>query len=254
MNLPELVIFDLDDTLAPSKGPVPPPMMSALGQLLEKTQVCVISGARYEQFQTQLLQRLDVDPDLLAKLHIMPTCGTRYYHWHVDGWEQVFAEDMTEAEKDAAARVLTEGARSLGYWGTDSHGPRIEDRGSQVTYSALGQRAPSALKQTWDPTGARKEALRRYAQQRLPALEVRSGGSTSVDVTRKGIDKAYGVRRLADMLGLALTDMLFIGDRLDEGGNDYPVKALGVACVAVGGWEETPGVVRRLLDGRGPQP
>ncbi len=250
MTLPALVVFDLDDTLAPSKGPVPSPMASALEELLTRTQVAVISGARYEQFETQLLQRLEAGSTRLDRLHIMPTCGTRYYRWTVDGWGQVFAEDLTEAEKAAATRVLTEGARSLGFWDAEAYGPRIEDRGSQVTYSALGQQAPSAVKTAWDPTGTKKEALRRYAQQRLPELEVRSGGSTSVDVTRKGIDKAYGVRRLAEILDLPLTDMLFIGDRLDDGGNDYPVKAMGVRCIAVQGWEETPGVVQRLLDDR----
>lgn len=251
--MPALVIFDLDDTLAPSKGPVPALMAAVLGQLLAQTQVGVISGARYEQFETQLLRRLDVGPALLDRLHLMPTCGTRYHHWRDNGWVEVYAEDLTEEEKSAAIRVLTEGARSLGFWDLESHGPRMEDRGSQVTYSALGQRAPSALKREWDPTGARKEALRRYAQQRLPALEVRSGGSTSIDVTRKGIDKAYGVTRLAEILGVGLADMLFIGDRLDEGGNDYPVKALGVRCVSVRSWEETPGVIQRLLSGRDPQ-
>lgn len=254
MNVPALVIFDLDDTLAPSKGPVPAQVTTVLGRLLAQTQVGVISGARYEQFETQLLQRLDVGPALLGRLHIMPTCGTRYHHWRNHCWVQVYAEDLTEDEKAAAIRVLNEGARSLRFWDLESHGPRVEDRGSQVTYSALGQRAPSALKQQWDPTGAKKEALRRYAQQRLPALEVRSGGSTSIDVTRRGIDKAYGVTRLAEILGLGLADMLFVGDRLDEGGNDYPVKALGVPCVAVRGWEETPGVIQRLLRGRNPHP
>ena len=68
---------------------------------------------------------------------------------------------------------------------------------------------------------------------------MRSGGSTSVDITRKGIDKAYGMNQLAEQTGISLDDMVFYGDRLDEDGNDYPVLAMGVSCIAVDGWEDT---------------
>ena len=78
-------------------------------------------------------------------------------------------------------------------------------------------------------------------------ISLRSGGSTSVDVTRKGIDKAYGISRLLAGLNLTTAEILFIGDRLDEGGNDYPVRAMGVPCVAVEGWEQTAEYVSLLL-------
>ena len=82
---------------------------------------------------------------------------------------------------------------------------------------------------------------------RVPDLEVRSGGSTSVDITERGIDKAYGMRELSAHTGIALDDMLFVGDRLDEHGNDYPVLAMGVACQAVEGWQDTAAFLERLL-------
>src|SRR5699024_584984 len=145
-------------------------------------------------------------------------------------------------------------ARRLGLWAERTWGPVLEDRGSQITFSALGQRAPLDAKRTWDPLGEKKERLRAAVAPLLPGLEVRSGGSTSVDVTRKGVDKAYGMRRLAEHTGIDLADMLFIGDRLDEGGNDYPVKALGVPCREVAGAEETAAVVRDLLPALAPAP
>ena len=80
----------------------------------------------------------------------------------------------------------------------------------------------------------------------LPDLEVRSGGSTSVDITLKGVDKAYGMKALSEQTGIALEDMLFVGDRLDPDGNDYPVKAIGVPCHAVTGWEDTAAFVADL--------
>ncbi|HEY0187822.1 MAG TPA: HAD-IIB family hydrolase [Cellulomonas sp.] len=246
--LPALVAFDLDDTLAPSKSPLDPRMADLLVALLGEVPVCIISGGQFGQFQMQVVDRLpERAGSALSRLHLMPTCGTQYWR-HSDGaWHQQYAENLTEDEKSRALAVVEEQAKALGYWEADTWGPILEDRGSQITFSALGQAAPVAAKAAWDPTGDKKTALRQAAADLLPDLEVRSGGSTSVDITRKGIDKAYGMRRLAELTGLSLDDMLFVGDRLDEAGNDYPVLALGVTCHAVTGWEDTAGYLEDLI-------
>jgi phosphomannomutase len=244
----EVVVFDLDDTLAPSKSPMDDRMAEALVRLLDHVQVCIISGGRFEQFQAQVLTRLDGRGGKLDRLHLMPTCGTRYYRRVDDEWALQYTEDLSAAEKAEVARVLEAGARELGLWQETAWGDLIEDRGSQVTYSALGQLAPLAAKAAWDPTGDKKRALRAYVADRLPELEVRGGGSTSIDVTRKGIDKAYGIQKLEAQIDVPSQRHLFIGDRLDETGNDYPVLAMGVRCIAVDRWEETVEIVDRLIE------
>ena len=242
------VVFDLDDTLAPSKSPMDPTMSAALARLLEHVEVCIISGGRFEQFQAQALATFTANDDAMKRLHLMPTCGTRYYLWVDGAWALQYAEDLSDDEKNRTIAVLEEGARELNLWHPGEWGDIIEDRGSQITFSALGQRAPVAAKMAWDPDGAKKRALGDYAAERLSDLEVRGGGSTSIDVTRKGIDKAYGVTRLLEQLDAAPSDLLFIGDRLDEAGNDYPVYAMGVPSVAVHGWEQTLESVTALCD------
>lgn len=243
-----LVAFDLDDTLAVSKSQIDPRMAELLAQLLARVDVCVISGGRFEQFDKQVLQHLPVGDQERGRLHLMPTCGTRYYRWGNADWQQVYAEDFSHDDKARIIAVLEQGAKELGLWEAQPWGDIIEDRGSQITFSALGQSAPVQAKYAWDPDGAKKRLLRAYAAERLPDLEVRGGGSTSVDVTRKGIDKAYGMRKLMDHLGLTPDEVLFVGDRLDEGGNDYPVRALGIECVAVERWQDTAEFLERYLD------
>jgi phosphomannomutase len=49
--------------------------------------------------------------------------------------------------------------------------------------------------------------------------------------------------------GLGRGDILFVGDRLDVGGNDRPVLDTGVPCVAVEGPQDTLGVIDGLLAG-----
>ena len=243
-----LVAFDLDDTLAPSKGPLAPEMVAALLELLAGHDVLVISGGNTTQFRTQVLGPLGTSPRL-ERLHLMPTCGTRYLRL-VDGdWAEVYALDLPVEERAVAAEALESVARSLGLWEPDErvHGERIEDRGTQVTFSALGQQAPAEVKRVWDPDGVRREALRRGVAALLPRLEVRSGGSTSVDVTARGIDKAYGLSRLLEMLRLRPEEVLFVGDRLDPGGNDHPVIGLGVRTRAVRHERDTLTVIEALL-------
>ena len=245
----KLIAFDLDDTLAITKSPISDVMSERLRDLLEQYEVCIISGGRFEQFKLQVIDRLDVGPLLLRKLHMMPTCGTRYYRYDevTKEWVMQYAEDLSETDKKRIADVLEEGAKHLGYWPKDPVGNVIEDRESQMTFSALGQKALAEDKYAWDPDGIKKHAIRDYAAERLPGLEVRVGGTTSVDVTRPGIDKAYGMSKLVDILEISKDDILFFGDKLEEGGNDYPVKAMGIECIAVEGWENTALAIETII-------
>jgi hypothetical protein len=238
----DLLAFDLDDTLAPSKSPLDPRMARLLANLLGIVEVCVISGGQFGQFESQLIASLPSDSThLFGRLHLLPTCGTQYYRFEeaTASWRQQYAENLSREQTAAAFAAVEKSAKQLGLWEQKTWGPILEDRGSQVTFSALGQNAPVDAKRAWDPTGSKKESLRAATAPLLPGLEVRSGGSTSIDITREGIDKAYGMRKLAELTGIPLDRMLFIGDRLDEGGNDYPVKAMGVRTFAVDGWQDT---------------
>jgi phosphomannomutase len=233
-----VAMFDLDGTLAASKSEISPAMVHMLRALLSAIDVCIISGGRFEQFDAQVLRQLGEFCDL-KRLHLMPTCGTRYLRWEGGAWDEVYFEKLSSDEKNRAFEVLRSGAEKLGFWTNDTWGPALEDRGSQVTYSALGQSAPVDVKSAWDPDNSKKESLRKFAAERLPDLEVKSGGSTSIDVTRRGIDKAYGARKLMLALRLTEREILFFGDRLDPGGNDYPIKAMGIDCIEVHGWSDT---------------
>lgn len=242
----KVIAFDLDDTLAVTKSPISDSMSRLLSELLAQYEVCVISGGKFGQFEVQLLENLHVEDKLLERLHLMPTCGTRYYKY-AGGWKQQYAEDLSEKDKKLIIKVLSDGAEELGYWEANPHGEIVEDRGSQITFSALGQQAPPEQKYKWDPDGVKKHKLRDYAAPLLPHLEVRVGGTTSVDVTKIGIDKAYGMKKLMAALNIDKKYILFIGDRLEEGGNDYPVKAMGIDCIQISHANETELVIQSIL-------
>ena len=249
MSMKKVIAFDLDDTLAVTKSPVSDRMAGLLVRLLDVYDVCIISGGRFEQFKMQVVDRLEATPRQLARLHLMPTCGTRYYRFDevTSEWTKVYSQDLTAEQKQEIVRVLEKSARELGFWEKKPHGEIIEDRGSQITLSALGQQAPADLKYAWDPDGKKKHAIRELAAPQLPDLEVRVGGTTSIDVTIIGIDKAYGMKKLTEVLAIDKSEILFLGDKLEEGGNDYPVKAMGIDSLQVGNWQDTALVLEGIL-------
>lgn len=252
----KVIAFDLDNTLAESKSQIPDVMSTALGRLLEKYEVCVISGGKFEQFEKQIIKRLDVSDEQLAKLHIMPTCGTRYHRFDVitKSWKMLYHNDLTTDQKKRIRAAFERGAKQLGLWEDKPYGEIIEDRGSQMTYSALGQDIAEMLgeeglkrKYAWDPDMKKRQELRDLIAPELDDVEVRVGGITSIDVTLPGVDKAYGMRKLAEALEISHDEILFVGDMLQEGGNDYPVKAMGIDTIEVRSYQDTPFVIEGIL-------
>ncbi len=94
---------------------------------------------------------------------------------------------------------------------------------------------------------AKRKKIKAMLDKLLPEFSVRMGGATSIDVTKPGIDEAYGIRKLRDILGIPLGDMIFIGDALFVGGNDYPAEEAGVVSIPVRGPSETKRVTEAVI-------
>ncbi len=250
----KLIAFDLDGTLAPSKSHFHERMVNMFDRLLEKYQVCVISGGKYELFQRQFLTQITKDPDLLKRLHLMPTSGTRYYRYEGNGWVEKYAENFTNSDKHKIIRALEEGLAESGYKAEKTYGETIEDRDSQITLSILGQEIVAELgdegvkiKEAWDPDASKKHKIRDIVAPKIPEFEVRAAGATSIDVTKPGIDKAYGMTKLMESTGLKKEDILFLGDRIEPGGNDYAVEEFGIECIKVRNWQDTAYAVEGMV-------
>ncbi len=241
----KLIVYDLDGTLAESKASLDPAMAELLHDLLGIVKVAVISGGDWPQFEAQLLANLRHD-DRLMNLSLLPTCGTKFFRYAGD-WTKVYSEDLSADEREKISGSLTRAAAEAGFQAEKVWGAVIEDRGSQITFSALGQQAPLKEKSEWDPDFAKRTKIKAILDTLIPEFSVRMGGATSIDVTKPGIDKGYGIRKLRDLLGISLDEMIFIGDALFPGGNDYPAKEAGVTSIAVRGPGETKLVTQTIL-------
>jgi HAD superfamily hydrolase (TIGR01484 family) len=243
----KLVAFDLDGTLAESKQALDDEMAGILAALSQVADICVISGGDWPQFEKQVAGRLPAGADL-SRFWLMPTTGTKMYRYEGEQWVRKFGDLFSSEERDHIIAELRDSIDRLGFTPDEIWGEQIEDRGSQITFSALGQEAPLAPKEAWDPKQEKRRLIQGDLQPRLPEVSVRIGGSTSIDITRTGVDKAYGMERLAEISCLSKEEMLFFGDALYPGGNDAPVReTAGIDSVQVYGVEQTKRALEAVI-------
>lgn len=241
----QLIIFDVDETLTPSKSAIEPEIAEALCNLLNRYRVAIISGGMFEQLKTQVVDHLPCE-DTLSSLFVLPTSGASLYTY-TDAWTCVYEDTLTLEERthiinslnDVIAEVLKESETTFG--------ERIEDRESQITFSGLGQEAPLELKEKWDPGQVKRKKIQHILKERIPGYRVGIGGSTSIDITKEGRDKGYGIKKLMDHLDVPTSRVLFIGDALFPGGNDYPARTIGIDFLETDGPKETQRIIEDIL-------
>jgi phosphomannomutase len=244
----EIIIFDLDGTLAESKGDIDSEMASLLSSLLKIKKVAIISGGTYTQIEGSLLSKLDCDSFLFYNLFIFPTCATSFYKYVIGDWENIYTEEIEQEQRENIIKALKESIEEADYEKPKvSRGEIIEDRLTQITFSGLGQEASLGEKIRWDPDRVIRNKIIKAFEERVSDFTAKIGGSTSIDVNKKGIDKAYGIRQIEKNLKIPIERMLFIGDALFVGGNDFPVITTDVDIIFVENPEDTKNHIREII-------
>ena len=246
--IPKALAFDLDGTLAESKQPLTTAMGVLIGNLLEHIPVAIMSGAAFLQFEKQFFPSLSAQSKL-ENLYIFPCNAAQSFVYQEGAWTPRYDYSLTDSEKELIYTELRATLYEVGFpsepapWGL-----RIEDRIAQISYSPLGQQAPILEKETWKKTHDNTRRLAaRALSKRLPDFSVEVGGVTTIDITRQGINKAYGIEKLSEMTGISIPDMLYVGDALEEGGNDSVVIPTGVQTRAVANPNETATLINEIL-------
>ncbi len=229
-------------------------MALLLCELLSRANVAVISGASFAQFEKQFLAYLTCpDNSVLGNLSVLPTNGSAFYAFVGGEWKVRYQHSLSAEDKklimDSVASVIAEPEIAAFFDGQQIYGKQLEDRDSQIAFSAVGQEAPIDAKQSWDPDHMRRETIIAKLQPMLPNFQLSIGGMTTIDITQKGIDKEYGINRLSEILSIPKGDIVYVGDALFPGGNDYPAIAAGVPTQSVKNVSETKDFIRKLISG-----
>lgn len=198
----KLIIFDLDGTLTPSKSEMDSEMAGLLCGLLQKKKAAVVSGGSFSQFEKQLLKNFSCPENFLKELFLFPNNAARFYRFESNaGWQSVYQEELTAEETIKIREAFFKAFEDIGFVPEKApFGEIIEDRGSQITFSALGQNAPLELKQKWDPDQKKRLKIKKALEKYLLEFQISIGGATSIDVTKKGLTRPTPLSRWKNIL------------------------------------------------------
>jgi phosphomannomutase len=243
----KMVVFDLDGTLVRSKLKVDEEMSSLIGKLLKIKMVSITGGGSFSQFRKQMINYLDYEK-LFHNLFLFPTNGASFYRYTGGKWQQQYHKKLTNADKHSIIGAFEKAFKEVNYQNPKrTYGPIFDDRESQITFSALGQKAPIAERQKWNSTLDKRREIKTAMEKYLPEFDVMTAGVTSIDVVKKGINKNFVIQQLMKLFNLDKEEIIFIGDALNKGGNDYAVWQSGVEVIKVAGPEETKKIIRKWL-------
>lgn len=247
----KVLAFDIDQTLNIAKTPIPDEIAELLARCLDHFEICPISGQKFEQFLIQIVDRLKgATPEQLRHLHLFVAQGTQYYRYDGSEWRQVYNYPLTDAQVGEITNAIEAVARELGYWEEDKLLPGdeiIENRLSQVTFSALGQKAGTEAKYAWDPDCKKREKIVALCKEKAPDFQYEIGGTTSINAFVPGMNKTFGMTHLMEELGVEKKDILYFGDMTQPGGNDYPVVEMGIETITVRSHEDTAYALKGIL-------
>lgn len=243
-----MIVFDMDWTLTPSRDEIEADMAIALKSLLKKYKVWIISGWDFSQFQIQILQFLWWDQNLLKNLYICPTCSTKMYIYKENIWHNLYSLDLSIKEKKHIISVLETAIIDLWLTPPKIYWELIEDRWTQISYAFLWQIAPRELKSLYDPDFEKRKIIRQHIIKDLKWFDVLIWWSSTIDITRTWVDKAYGIEKLIEITWFNKNEIIFVWDAIFPWGNDYPpLDKLWITTKKVFNLKDTLNFINELI-------
>jgi len=221
-----LIVFDMDGVLTESKQPIKSDIEFLVRETAETHDIAVITGSSFEQMKRQL------EP-VKELIYFMPLNGARIYKYQNGEYSLLYkydfdlgdyVEEIVDALYETSSLLCIPEEATI-------HGPQVEIREMQVTFSALGQDAPLEEKIVFDPDCSRRTRMVEALRERLPDFNILIGGTTSVDVTP--FTKKDGVRALCQSLGISAELIVFVGDNYGDYGNDASMLESASVCFVV---------------------
>lgn len=241
------IVFDLDGTLTESKEALDSEMIDLLSKLLATHSIAIVSSSTWKQFQKQILTGIDEN---VNNLYLLPNSGGSMYQiWGRYGWVATYQIKLSKRDTDRIEKAFDDAIADSGFKQPNKlWGKQFENRESQIIFSALGQKAPIEEKESYDSNLSKRKALAESLQKKLTSYDVSISGTTSVEVSLKGINKKFGIDELMKRLHISKDDVLFVGSKITKGSTNYVAVEMGLNYVQVNDCEDTKKLIRSLLD------
>ena len=207
-----IYLFDVDGTLTPPRQEIEEDFASVFLEWSVNKEIYLVTGSDIKKTREQLFGAI-ID----ACQGVFSCSGNQY-------WEK---NKIVYQNKFRAPNGLL---ADLQLYLDNSENPvragkHVERRPGMINFSTLGRNATleqRAVYNKWDNRTLEREDIVDYITSNYPQLDVSIGGSISVDIYRKGKDKSQVVEHLRGMYGEEIA-MIFVGDRCQPGGNDWPL-------------------------------
>jgi len=259
MNLDEKVfLFDMDGTLTPPRKQIESFMITALRKLSKFGKIGIVTGSDYDYVMQQMMAAFGTGGVPVDKIDILPCNGTKKYSstpsrkFMLESEVNMIDEIGEESYKKIIKFCLESQAKIIDQFPELSYtGTFLQYRGSLLNWCPIGRSADHDQREMLVKVDHEKKFRDSYANNLRKELEkegiavtVALGGSTSLDIYPNGWDKTYALKHYDKK------EIYFVGDRCEEGGNDWHIyeklKSTGRAY-NVESTKDTEAIIERLI-------
>ena len=239
----KIFMFDIDGTLTPSRLRMTEKFAKYFDKWSERNKYYLVTGSDLDKTKEQLpiayIDRAEA---------IFTCCGNQM--WRDDELIYDNKFELTSKLKNSLEVVLMSSQYPHRY------GNHIEDRGSMVNFSIVGRNCTQEQREhffKWDNERGERKKISTFLKHKFKDLDAVLGGQISIDIYPKGKDKSQILDIIEQERLVKPDEYIFIGDRTEKGGNDYPLALLmdntdNCDFYQTDCWKETQQILESLND------
>jgi len=238
-----IFMFDVDGTLTPSRLQMTEEFAKFFDKWSERNKYYLVTGSDLDKTKEQLpIAYID------KAEAIFTCCGNQMWRDNELIYDNKF--ELTSKLKNSLEVILMSSQYPHRY------GNHIEDRGSMVNFSIVGRNCTQEQREhffKWDEEKDERKKISLFLKHKFKDLDAVLGGQISIDIYPKGKDKSQIFDVIKQDRLTTPDEYVFIGDRTEKGGNDYPLALLmdntdNCDFYQTDDWKHTIQILEKLSD------
>ena len=239
----KIYMFDVDGTLTPSRLMMTKEFAKFFDKWSNENKYYLVTGSDLNKTKEQLpLAYID------RAQAIFTCCGNQMWRNNKLIYNNKF--ELTSKLKNTLEVILMSNQYPHRY------GNHIEDRGSMVNFSIVGRNCTQEQREhffKWDNEKDERKKISAFIKHKFKDLDAVIGGQISIDIYPKGKDKSQIFDVIKQDRLVEPSEYIFIGDRTEKGGNDYPLAKLmnetdNCDFYQTDDWKHTIQILEKLSD------
>ena len=205
-----IYVFDMDGTLTPARKPMTDDFAKAFLPWLNSNKAFIATGSDFAKVEEQMPK--DV---ISAFTGIYCAMGNAL-------WQKGDFTYLRDIEPEQEMLEDLENLRQSTKYPYTLFPNYIEKRTGALNFCVLGRDCPYEERErytAWDKENGERKSVQAFLSKKYPDYDFSLGGNISIDIVKKGCGKGQIAKELRTLY--ANEEIIFLGDRTFEGGNDY---------------------------------